>query len=94
MKNLSIIKIVPVFAALIVFISCTKRDEQKEAEAREEAKVGKVYNPEEQGIEHENRDNQFPSSRNDSRQGTGQETGAPSDTTKLKATQEQQAPKP
>jgi len=94
MKNLSIIKIIPVVAGLVVFISCNTRDEQKEAEAREKAKVGKVYNPEEQGIEHENRDNQFPSSRNDNRQGTGQETGAPSDTTKLKATQEEQAPKP
>jgi len=82
-------------AALVItmcFVSC-KKDEQKEAEAREEAKVGKVYNPEEQGIEHENRDNQFPSSRNDNDKGTGQETGAPSDTTHLTTTQEQQPAK-
>ncbi len=94
MKNLSIIKIVPFVATFVVFISCNIKDAQKDAEANERAKVGNVYNPEEQGIEHENRDNQFPSSRNDNRQGTGQETGAPSDTTKLKETQQQQAPKP
>jgi len=64
MKNLSIIKIVPVIAAMVVFISCTGKDEQKEAEAREKAKVGKIYNPEEQGSEQENHKNQFPSSRN------------------------------
>ena len=94
MKNINFIKIVPLIAGLAVFISCTGNDPQKEAEAREKAKVGKVFNPEEQGIEHENRDNQFPYSRNDDKQGTGLETGAPSDTTKLKATQEQTAPKP
>lgn len=94
MKNLSFIKIVPIAAALIVFISCSEKDPRKKAEARERAKVGKVFNPEVQGIEHENRDNQFPSSRNDNRQGTGQETGAPSDTTEVAVTQEQQAPKP
>lgn len=67
--------------ATLALYSC--KDERKETEAREEEKVGKVYNPEEQGNEHENRDNQFPQSRNDNKQGTGLETGAPSDTTEV-----------
>jgi|GEM_PF-6334473 len=61
--------------------SCNNRDERKDLEMREEAKVGRVYDTARQGIDHENRDNQFPVSRNDNREGTGQETGAPSDTT-------------
>ncbi len=70
----------------LVLISCNKNDERKEAENREEAKVGKVYDREQQGIEHETRENQFPSSRNDNSKGTGLETGAPSDTTAQKET--------
>lgn len=60
-------------------LSCGHNN-SKDAENAEEAKVGKVYDHKVQGIEMENRDNQFPSSRNDNREGTGQETGAPSDT--------------
>lgn len=68
----------------LILISCNDNDKRKEMEDRENAKVGKVYDREQQGIEHENRENQFPSSRNDSGKGTGQETGAPSDTTAAK----------
>ena len=77
--NLSIIG----FAALaaLIMASCNSKDERKEFEEREEAKVGHVYDTAHQGIAHENRDNQFPMSRNDNREGTGLETGAPSDTT-------------
>jgi hypothetical protein len=64
MKNLSIIKIVPLIAAFVVFISCNSKDEKKEVEARNKAEVGKIYNPDEQGNVHENHKNQFPSSRN------------------------------
>ena len=63
---------------LASFASCT--DKAKEAEAREEEKVGDVYDAEQQGVDIENRDNQFPVSRNNNVEGEGQETGAPSDT--------------
>jgi hypothetical protein len=66
-------------SALIAFVILSCTDKEKEAEAREEEKVGNIYN-EEQGVDVENRDNQFPASRNDNEEGTGQETGAPSDT--------------
>lgn len=66
-----------------VLLSACKDDPEKEQEAREEAKVGKVYNPKATGNGHETRDNQFPSSRNDDKKGTGQETGAPSDTSSV-----------
>lgn len=45
-------------------ISCNEKDESDKFEQRERAKVGKVYNPDHQGIEHENHNNQFPISRN------------------------------
>ena len=78
-QNLCFIAIAALTATLT--ISCNNKDERKEFEEREEAKVGRVYDTAQQGIDHENRDNQFPVSRNDNREGTGQETGAPSDTT-------------
>ncbi|HYD90141.1 MAG TPA: hypothetical protein VEA37_01480 [Flavobacterium sp.] len=78
-QNLSFIAIATLTSVLIA--SCGTKDERKEYEEREEAKVGRVYDTAYQGIDHENRDNQFPVSRNDNREGTGQETGAPSDTT-------------
>jgi len=78
-------------AAVALLTSCEKKDERKEAEAREEAKVGKIYNPEEQGMEHENHENQFPSSRNNNKKGEGLETGTPSDPAVTK-TQEAQQP--
>lgn len=59
-------------------IACTDKKEQ--AEENEEAQAGEVYNSEQQGVEHENRDNQFPDSRNDNSEGNGLETGAPTDT--------------
>lgn len=73
-------KLVICVTLLVSLISC-KDDDRKKEEEREEAKAGKIYNPEQQGIDHENRDNQFSQSRNDNKEGTGQETGAPSDTT-------------
>lgn len=73
-------KLIMCIALLFSMLSC-KDDDTKEQEEREEAKAGKIYNPEQQGIDHENRDNQFPQSRNDNKEGTGLETGAPSDTT-------------
>lgn len=66
-------------SAVMAFTILSCADREKEAEAREEEKVGNIYN-EEQGVDVENRDNQFPASRNDNKEGTGQETGAPSDT--------------
>jgi len=51
--------------ATALLTACSHKDEQKELEAREEAKVGKIYNPAIQGNDHENHTNQFPSSRND-----------------------------
>lgn len=62
----------------IALTACT--DKQEKAEDAERNKVGEVYNDEEQGVQHENRDNQFPESRNDVKEGTGLETGAPTDT--------------
>jgi len=93
MRNIPALKITLILFITIVVASCNTKDPQKEAEAKEENKVGKIYNPEEQGIEQENRDNQFPSSRNDNKKGTGLETGAPSDTTKIKTTQDKQPAK-
>lgn len=73
----------------IGYTSCNNRTETnsaKKAEKQEQEKVGNVYDEEQQGPGHENRDNQFPSSRNDNKQGTGLETGAPSDTTRSNTT--------
>jgi len=78
------------FVAPALLTACSRKDERKELEAREELKVGKVYNPEVQGNDHENRDNQFFVSRNDNKQGQGLETGAPSDTTSTKPQEAQQ----
>lgn len=59
-------------------IACT--DKKEKAEEQQEAQAGDVYNDGQQGVEHENRDNQFPESRNDNSEGNGLETGAPTDT--------------
>lgn len=73
--------------AACVITSCNNRnDKMEQKERREEAKVGKVFDPERQGIDQETRDDQFPSSRNDNREGTGLETGAPTDTTTVTET--------
>lgn len=64
----------------VAFLTLSCNDNKKEAENREEEKVGNVYDSDVQGTQHENRDNQFNTSRNDNIEGTGQETGAPSDT--------------
>lgn len=78
MKTSHLIKTIFISSVLAFStIACT--DKEKEAEALEEDKVGNIYN-EEQGVDIENRDNQFPVSRNDNNEGTGQETGAPTDT--------------
>ncbi|TRW25141.1 hypothetical protein FMM05_07485 [Flavobacterium zepuense] len=65
MKKTSYLK-AAFFGILIpaLLIACNEKDERKELEAREEAKIGKVFNPAIQGNEHENQTNQFPSSRN------------------------------
>lgn len=70
-------------ATMAAVVTGCKDDPKKEQEAREKAKVGKVYNPKETGNGLETRDNQFHSSRNDNKKGTGQETGAPSDTSSV-----------
>lgn len=83
MKNIFKLKTLFIcFITLAILSSCNKDNRQKDKEAEEKSKVGKVYDTDEQGIQHENRDNQFPSSRNDNKTGTGLETGAPSDTVK------------
>lgn len=85
MKVLHKIKYPFIAAAFVsLLISCEAKNTQTELEKRERSKIGKVYDPAQQGIAHENRENQFPSSRNSSGQGkTGLETGAPTDTTKI-----------
>lgn len=75
-----------ILAACIVTACNDRNDKMEQMEQREEAKVGKVFDPERQGIDQETRDNQFPSSRNDNREGTGLETGAPTDTTTVTET--------
>ena len=71
----------------LLLLSCQQSAEQsrvgievtdEEKEARDE--VGDIYDDQVRGIEHENRDNQFPTSRNDNMEGYGQSLGAPSDT--------------
>lgn len=71
-------------AFALMIVSCESRNNKTEAEAAAEAKVGKVYDDEQQGQGQENRVNQFSYSRNDSKQGDGLETGAPSDTSAVK----------
>jgi hypothetical protein len=66
-----------------LLISCRESGEGSgvtEKEQQERDKVGNIYNSDEQGIDIENKDNQFNSSRNDNVEGYGQETGAASDT--------------
>ena len=79
MKRPSTFKAV-LLSALTAFCIMSCNNSKKEAEESREAEVGNAYDPEHQGIDHENRDNQFQSSRDDNEEGTGQETGAPSDT--------------
>jgi hypothetical protein len=81
--NTAKIKILPFFTLPLLLLSCSDTSEREKAEAREEAKVGTVYNRKVQGIHIENRDNQFYVSRKDNIEGTGQETGAPSDTSSI-----------
>lgn len=79
MKVFRVIRVVFLSAVLATAtIACT--DKKEKAEEQEEAKTGNVYDDTQQGVEHENRDNQFPASRNDNREGYGMETGAPTDT--------------
>lgn len=80
MKTLTTIKTTVLSISLLVLLSCNDENKQEKMEQREQAKVGKVYDEKHQGIEHENRENQFFVSRNDDVKGQGQETGAPSDT--------------
>ncbi|WP_297332880.1 hypothetical protein [Flavobacterium sp.] len=81
--NLSKIRILLYIALPIMFLSCNEQSEREKMEEREEAKVGEVYNRKVQGIHIENRDNQFYVSRKDDIEGTGLETGAPSDTSSI-----------
>jgi len=88
MKTAQICKNLVMAAAFTtLLISCEAKNTQTELEARERGKIGKVYDPAQQGNLHENRENQFPSSRNGNGQGTqGLETGAKTDTTKVTVT--------
>ena len=80
MKKFATLKKSILICSAVAALTVSCRDKEKDAEAREEDKVGNVYNSEEQGVDIENRDNQFPSTRNDNVEGEGQETGAPTDT--------------
>jgi len=77
-KLINLTRVFALSLMIVGFVSCADKD--KEAEAREEDKVGDVYDAEQQGVDIENRDNQFPATRNNNVEGEGQETGAPSDT--------------
>lgn len=85
--KISNLKLLALCFTIFLTYSCQQNAEQskqgvevteEEQEARD--KVGNVYDDKVRGIEHENRDNQFPTSRNDNREGYGQSLGAPSDT--------------
>ncbi|MCR5863252.1 hypothetical protein LRS05_14480 [Flavobacterium sp. J372] len=79
MKSTYLFKTIMLSAILASFsIACTNKKEK--AEEQQEAQAGDVYDDTQQGVEHENRDNQFPESRNDNKEGNGLETGAPTDT--------------
>ena len=59
------IKYIAVAAVFAVTLSsCESRDKRSDKELSERAKVGKVYDPDQQGPTQENWKNQFPSSRN------------------------------
>jgi len=84
-QNCRNIFVAAVFVSLLA--ACEAKNTQTEFEARERGKIGKVYDPAQQGNLHENRENQFPSSRNSNGQGMeGLETGAKTDTTKVAVT--------
>lgn len=87
MKRVASLKTFIALCCTVFFmISCGNREESKEGvevteeEQYEKDKVGDIYNSDEQGIDIENRDNQFNTTRNDNVEGQGRETGAPSDT--------------
>ncbi|OYQ37340.1 hypothetical protein CHU92_08370 [Flavobacterium cyanobacteriorum] len=62
-------------AILLALFSCGKnKSEDKPPQGKN------IHNEDIQGVQHENRDNQFPESRNDNTEGNGLETGAPTDT--------------
>ena len=68
------------FAALVLSCPATAcTDKKQDAETQEEQNAGAMQN-DENGVQNENRDNQFPESRSDNKEGTGLETGAPTDT--------------
>lgn len=81
--NIPKIKILPCLIIPLMLLSCNDQSEREKMEEREEAKVGEVYDRKVQGVHIENRDNQFYVSRKDDIEGTGQETGAPSDTSSI-----------
>ncbi|RZJ75404.1 MAG: hypothetical protein EOO45_05705 [Flavobacterium sp.] len=80
MKTVNIKSALFALAFGAVLVSCESRNNKTDAEKSEEDKVGNVYDADHQGPGHETRDNQFPESRNDNKEGTGLETGAPTDT--------------
>ncbi|RZJ76246.1 MAG: hypothetical protein EOO45_02995 [Flavobacterium sp.] len=80
MKSINLKSSLVAFVFGAVLVSCESRNNKTEAESNEEDKVGNVYDADHQGPGHETRDNQFPESRNDNQEGTGLETGAPTDT--------------
>lgn len=79
MKSLNLIKITVLSMILVSpLIACSDKKESTDTYRQSEA--GEVYDTTQQGVQHENRDNQFPESRNDNYEGNGLETGAASDT--------------
>ena len=79
MKPLNLIKLAVLSAFFATpLISCS--DKKENTDTYQETAAGEVYDTTQQGVQHENRDNQFPESRNDNYEGNGLETGAASDT--------------
>lgn len=83
MKMYSLKMIIGPLLFSLALLSCNK-EKGKEMENHEESRVGKVYDTAQQGIRHENINNQFPSSRNDNKK-TVPLTAGKSDTTVNKA---------
>jgi hypothetical protein len=79
MRKLTSTLILLTAISLFTLVSCNDNKQEK-AEEQKEQETGDVYDAEQQGVDQENRDNQFPASRNDNKEGNGLETGAPTDT--------------
>jgi len=80
MKAITNLKTTIFSIALLSLVAACNTSNDTDFEAQEKGKIGKIYDHEKQGVDIENRDNQFYVSRNDNKEGQGQETGAPTDT--------------